>query len=65
VPDAVGLFQPEARARLENASFEVLAIEVFADDESKAERVVSQTPGAGARIPRGSLVILYVAAATR
>ena len=59
VPDVVGRRQDQARRDLERAGFEVLALNL--DGEVRNEsRVASQTPSAGASIPRGSLVILYV-----
>ena len=57
VPDVVSLDRNAARQRLDQAGFEVLALEV---DEGKEGTVVSQSPSAGATIPRGSLVLLYV-----
>jgi beta-lactam-binding protein with PASTA domain len=64
VPGTAGLPQQEARDRLEAARFEVLAIELEVEDRSREGRVLSQTPSAGAQIPSGSLVILYVGVAT-
>ncbi len=61
VPDVVGLERDDARRRLSQAGFEVLAIEQEGDG-SQAGMVLSQTPGGDARVPRGSLVILYVGA---
>ena len=57
VPDVVGLERNDARERLDQAGFEVLALEVDEGDEGE---VVSQSPSAGASIPGGSLVLLYV-----
>ena len=59
VPDVVGLERDDARERLGDAGFEVLAIEL---DEGEEGEVVSQSPAAGASIPRGSLVLLYLGA---
>jgi eukaryotic-like serine/threonine-protein kinase len=56
VPDATEQTAAEGRATLEKALFEVLAINVPA---VKDDIVVSHSPPAGVRIPRGSLVILY------
>ena len=64
VPDVVGRPVADARSRLAGAGFEVLAIEQLGSPSQVGE-VVSQTPGANARIPRGSLVILYVGAEQR
>ena len=57
VPDVVGQERNDARERLDQAGFEVLALEV---DEGDEGTVVSQSPSAGASIPGGSLVLLYV-----
>ena len=59
VPDVVGKPQTEARTTLDGAGFEVLRIEL---DGDRPGVVSSQSPAAGALIPRGSLVILYVGA---
>lgn len=64
VPDVVGLKQKEARAKLEAAGFEVLAIDLLTSDRARVGVVTSQTPSANASIPRGSLVILYVGSAS-
>ena len=57
VPDVEGLERNDARERLDQAGFEVLALEV---DEGEEGEVVVQSPSGGASIPRGSLVLLYV-----
>ena len=59
VPDTVGKPQTEARTTLERAGFEVLAVEL---EGNRPGVVISQSPGSGALIPRGSLVLLYVGA---
>ncbi|MEJ7568168.1 MAG: PASTA domain-containing protein [Gaiellaceae bacterium] len=59
VPNVAGDEAGEARSQLEAAGFEVLAIELTVAG-SQAGVVISQTPGGGASVPRGSLVILYV-----
>ena len=64
VPDVAGLKQDEARTRLEAAGFEVLAIEQSTPDRSQVGVAMSQTPSANASVPKGSLVILYVGAAS-
>lgn len=56
VPDVVGQDAGEAREALEKARLEVLAIEVEGED---TDDVLSQTPSGGARVPRGSLVVIY------
>lgn len=59
VPGVVGLRLEQARETLERAGFEVLALDLGGDVTS-GDRVASQTPGGGASVPRGSLVLLYV-----
>jgi eukaryotic-like serine/threonine-protein kinase len=60
VPGVVGQQLDKARSALDQAGFEVLALTV-SDREIENERsVVSQSPGAGASVPRGSLVLVYV-----
>jgi len=59
VPDTVGKPQTEARTTLDSAGFEVLALEL---EGNRPGVVSSQSPAAGALIPRGSLVVLYVGA---
>jgi eukaryotic-like serine/threonine-protein kinase len=56
VPDATEQPEADGRAALERAGFEVSTINVPAVTE---DIVVSQTPAAADRVPRGSLVILY------
>jgi beta-lactam-binding protein with PASTA domain len=56
VPDAAEQPEADGRAALERAGFEVLTINVAAVTE---DVVVSQSPAAADRVPRGSLVILY------
>ena len=58
VPDVTGLTLADARTRLEDAGFEVLALDL--SGRNRTGDVLSQTPSGGASIPRGSLVILYV-----
>ncbi len=60
VPDVVGQTNDQARQALEGAEFEVLALNLETNRVRREDRVVSQTPAAGASIPRGSLVLLYV-----
>jgi serine/threonine-protein kinase len=64
VPRVMGAEEERARTLLEDAGFEVLAIDFATADESKLGRVLSQSPGGGASVPRGSLVLLYVGAPT-
>ena len=61
VPDAIGMTQAEARDTLEQSLFEVIVIPVRAVTE---DQVVSHSPAAGIRIPRGSIVILYAGGAS-
>jgi serine/threonine-protein kinase len=56
VPDVVGQDEGDARTALEDARLEVLAIEVEGED---TDDVLAQTPSGGARVPRGSLVVIY------
>ena len=61
VPNVVGRRLDEARQALEQAGFEVLAPERTGGGQvTNTSAVASQTPAAGASIPGGSLVILYV-----
>ena len=59
VPDVVGRRQDEGRRVLEQAGFEVLVLNLNGQVRNESP-VASQTPSAGASIPRGSLVILSV-----
>ncbi len=61
VPDVVGRRQDEGRRSLEQAGFEVLALNLNGQVRNESP-IGSQTPAAGASIPGGSLVILYVGA---
>ncbi len=59
IPDVVGRRNDEARQALDDAGFEVLVINL--GGQVRNESVVgSQSPAAGASVPRGSLVLLYV-----
>ena len=59
VPNVVGQRQEDGRRTLEGAGFEVLALAL--EGQVRRESVVaSQSPGGGASVPRGSLVLLYV-----
>jgi serine/threonine-protein kinase len=60
VPNAHGRRLDAGRGVLEQAGFEVLALNLATGQVSPADTVASQTPPAGAQIPRGSLVILYL-----
>ena len=60
VPDATEQTEAEGRAALEQVGFEVQTINVPAVTE---DTVVSQSPAAADRIPRGSLVLLYAGGA--
>ncbi|MBA2331182.1 MAG: PASTA domain-containing protein [Actinobacteria bacterium] len=61
VPSVSGEEMQEARSQLDAAGFEVLAIELEAAS-AQLGTVISQSPGGGASVPRGSLVLLYVGA---
>ena len=56
VPDATEQTEVDGRAALEQVGFEVLTIKIPAVTD---DIVVSHSPPANDRIPRGSLVILY------
>ena len=56
VPDATEQTEADGRAALEQAGFEVQTINVPAVTD---DIVVSQSPAATDRVPRGSLVLLY------
>ncbi len=56
VPDATDKTEADGRAALEQARFEVLTIKVPAVTD---DVVVAHSPPPSARIPRGSLVIVY------
>jgi beta-lactam-binding protein with PASTA domain len=58
VLDVTGRELADARERLADAGFEVLAVDPTGQD--RFGDVLSQSPRGGASIPRGSLVILYV-----
>jgi beta-lactam-binding protein with PASTA domain len=60
VPDATEQTEAEGRAALEQVGFEVQTINVPAVTE---DMVVSQSPAAADRVPRGSLVLLYAGGA--
>ncbi|MET0560442.1 MAG: PASTA domain-containing protein, partial [Gaiellaceae bacterium] len=57
VPNVTSLERKDAQKTLDDAGLESLLIE---RDVSSQDDVLSQTPRAGATIPRGSLVIVYV-----
>jgi serine/threonine-protein kinase len=61
VPDVVDSRLDEGRGALEQAGFEVLALSLGGRVLNEST-IGSQTPAAGASIPGGSLVILYVGA---
>ncbi len=61
VPNVTGRRLDEARQALEQAGFEVLALNPSGGGRvQNSSPIGSQTPAAGASIPGGSLVILYV-----
>lgn len=60
VPNVVGQRQDRGRRALEDAGFEVLAINLQTGEVRNESVVESQTPAARASVPGGSLVILYV-----
>ena len=60
VPGVVGQQLDQGRSALEQAGFEVLALTVGGREIENERSVLSQSPGAGASVPRGSLVLVYV-----
>jgi beta-lactam-binding protein with PASTA domain len=60
VSNVAGRRLDEARQALEQAGFEVLALDVSGGELRNSSVIGSQTPAGGASIPGGSLVILYV-----
>ena len=60
MPAVVGRRNDEARQSLEGAGFEVLALNLDGPVRNEST-VASQTPAARASVPRGSLVLLYLA----
>ena len=60
VPSVAGRRLDEARQALEQAGFEVLALDLSGGELRNSSAIGSQTPAGGASIPGGSLVILYV-----
>ena len=60
VPNVAGRRLDEARQSLDQAGFEMLALDLSGDELRNSSAIGSQTPAAGASIPGGSLVILYV-----
>jgi eukaryotic-like serine/threonine-protein kinase len=57
VPNVTGQAEPDATEALEDVGFDVTTIEVAAVE---GDEVIFQSPTAGARAPRGALVLLYV-----
>jgi len=60
VPGVVGLRAAKANAVLTEAGFTVRRVDVPVRQRSRAGRVLSQTPGAGAQAPAGSQVVIAV-----
>jgi len=60
VPGVVGQQLDRARSALEQPGFEVLALTVGDREIENKRSVLSQSPGSGASVPRGSLVLVYV-----
>lgn len=59
VPGVVGQRLDQARQTVDDAGFEVLALDLQGQVRNE-DRVASQSPRGGASIPGGSLVLLYV-----
>ena len=60
VPRVTGQRLGEGRAALDAAGFEVLALTLGDDEVRNESTIVSQSPGGGASIPSGALVLVYV-----
>ena len=60
VPSTAGQTLGEGRDALEQAGFEVLALTVGDGEIRNESKIVSQSPTAGASIPGGALVLVYV-----
>ena len=60
VPGVTGQSLEEARAALEAAGFEVLALALGDGDVRNESTIASQSPVGGATAPSGALVLLYV-----
>ena len=60
VPRVTGQELEDGRSALEQAGFEVLALAVGDREIRNESTILSQSPGGGASVPRGSLVLVYV-----
>jgi beta-lactam-binding protein with PASTA domain len=60
IPDVVGQDQATAATALRQAGFRVLVLNRRTSDQAQNGLVLEQQPGAGASIPRGSLVAIFV-----
>jgi beta-lactam-binding protein with PASTA domain len=60
VPDVVGQDQASAATALRQAGFRVLVLNRRTSDQAQDGLVVEQQPGAGASIPRGSYVAIFI-----
>jgi beta-lactam-binding protein with PASTA domain len=60
VPNVVGMDQATAANTLRSAGFRVLVLNRVTSDESEDGNVVEQQPRAGASIPGGSLVTIFI-----
>ena len=60
VPRVVGQSLGDARNSLDEAGFEVKALNLAGDELRNESEIGSQSPGGGASVPRGSLVLVYV-----
>jgi serine/threonine-protein kinase len=61
VPRVAGQSLEDARDALEEAGFEVKALSIAGGELRNEDKVTSQSPAGGASVPRGSLVLVYVA----
>ena len=60
VPRVTGQELEQGRSALEQGGFEVLALTVGDREVRNESTILSQSPGGGASVPRGSLVLVYV-----
>jgi beta-lactam-binding protein with PASTA domain len=60
VPDVTGEDEATARSDLEAAGFQVSVVDEPTTDQNEDGIVIDEDPAAGARVPAGSLVTIYV-----
>jgi beta-lactam-binding protein with PASTA domain len=64
VPDVFGLDEQSARAKLENAGFDVTVVDQPATDPAEGGTVIEQDPTAGSNAEKGAVVTITVARST-